>query len=89
MKKILELIKKLFGKKELAGTAVEVKQEEPVVEPKPVAPKSSGQSQYRPGPGESMQNFMKRMGLNSSGGRRKTRLRGKNRRNKSTKRLRK
>jgi hypothetical protein len=39
MKKILELIKKLFGKKELAGTAVEVKQEEPVVEPKPVTPK--------------------------------------------------
>jgi len=39
MKKILELIKKLFGKKELAGIAVEVKQEEPVVEPKPVAPK--------------------------------------------------
>jgi hypothetical protein len=36
MKKILELIKKLFGKKELAGTAVEVA---PVVEPKPVAPK--------------------------------------------------
>jgi hypothetical protein len=41
MKKILDLLKKLFGKKELAGTAVEVKQEEPilVVEPKPVAAK--------------------------------------------------
>jgi hypothetical protein len=39
MKKILDLLKKLFGKKELAGTAVEVKQEEPVVVVKPVAPK--------------------------------------------------
>ena len=38
MKKILDLLKKLFGKKELAGKAVEVKQEEPVVV-KPVAPK--------------------------------------------------
>lgn len=41
MKKILDLLKKLFGKKELAGKAVEVKKEEPVVvvEPKPVAAK--------------------------------------------------
>ena len=41
MKKILDLLKKLFGKKELVGKAVEVKKEEPilVVEPKPVAAK--------------------------------------------------
>lgn len=39
MKKILDLLKKLFGKKELAGKAVEVKKEEPVVVVKPVAPK--------------------------------------------------
>lgn len=39
MKKILDLLKKLFGKKELAGTAVEVKKEEPVVVVKPVVPK--------------------------------------------------
>ena len=39
MKKILDLLKKLFGKKELAGKAVEVKQEEPVVVVKPAAPK--------------------------------------------------
>jgi hypothetical protein len=39
MKKILELIKKLFGKKELAGTAVELVAPVVVVEPKPVAPK--------------------------------------------------
>jgi hypothetical protein len=38
MKKILDIIKKLFGKKELVGTAVQVIVE-PVVEPKPVAPK--------------------------------------------------
>jgi len=37
MKKILDLLKKLFGKKELVGKAVEVVA--PVVEPKPVAPK--------------------------------------------------
>ena len=35
MKKILDIIKKLFGKKELVGTAVQVI----VAEPKPVAPK--------------------------------------------------
>jgi hypothetical protein len=54
-------------------------------------PSPSGQSQYRPRPGELMENFMKRMGLNNnaSGGRRKTRLRRKNSRNKSRKRLRK
>lgn len=34
MKKILDIIKKLFGKKKLAGTAVEI-----TVEPKEVAPK--------------------------------------------------
>lgn len=39
MKKILDLLKKLFGKKELAGKAVEVKKEEPVVVVKPAAPK--------------------------------------------------
>ena len=39
MKKMLDLLKKLFGKKELAGKAVEVKKEEPVVVVKPVAPK--------------------------------------------------
>jgi hypothetical protein len=58
----------------------------------PPKPSPPGQSQYRPRPGESMANFMKRMGLNknnTSGGRRKTRLRRKNSRNKSRKRLRK
>jgi hypothetical protein len=40
MKKILELIKKLFGKKELVGKAVEVAPAPaPVVELKPAAPK--------------------------------------------------
>jgi len=38
MKKILDIIKKLFGKKELTGTAVEIIVE-PVVEQKPVSPK--------------------------------------------------
>lgn len=58
-------------------------------------PSPSGQSQYRPRPGESMKNFMIRVGANgnngnnTSGGRRKTRLRRKNSRNKSRKRLRK
>ena len=55
-------------------------------------PPSSGQSPYRPRPGESMKNFMTRVGANgnnTSGGRRKTRLRRKNSRNKSRKRLRK
>jgi hypothetical protein len=37
MKKILDIIKKLFGKKELVGTAVQVSA--PVAEPKPAAPK--------------------------------------------------
>jgi hypothetical protein len=66
------------------------------VSPIPSVPNvtSSGQSQYRPGPGESWEKFMKRVGLNknnnnASGGRRKTRLRRKNSRNKSRKRLRK
>jgi hypothetical protein len=68
--------------------------EETTVRAKPTVqytpPSTSGNSPYRPRPGESVKNFMIRMGENTSGGRRKTRLRTrKNRRNKSRKRLRK
>jgi hypothetical protein len=60
------------------------------LEPAKQPPKANlpGQSKYKPMPGESMENFMKRMGI--AGGKRKTKLRTrKNRKNKSRKFLRK